>query len=278
MKANRLILLIILFMGLNIKINAQQSTDEDYYQAIEGLFSIITGGTDWMGSLNEGFDINTLSKLAKESKPKLSNSQCKELATLYKEKKLKKDFLKLYVPIFRRKLITVEDIQKLLDEMRKPEYKVAQEHILMVEGHMLQILPQSLTTVNDTLTIVSVNCPESYKQKFQLYYETTDAESMISKSVKSLIGTLTSNMDMEGKAFLSLLMENNYTLTLNSFYGIVTEQDLQTLTEIESMPERKRVNHAVVEFLGSDFQRHAVSLLLSYNRWVEMMCAIRNWG
>ena len=271
MKTNKLILFIILYIGLNVQLYAQQSTDEDYSIAIEEFFNVKAGGTAWMNGLNV-LDIKTLSKIAKESKPNLSSSQCKELAILYKEKKLKKDYMKLFIPIFRRKLITVEDIQKILDEMKKPEYKVAQEHYLMAEEHSLQIMPQFLKTPTDT-----VDCPEGYKQAFQLYYERSEAKSMTESLFKPLIGAMIDNFELGEAAIMKIVMEHSYTLSLNAFYGIVTEEDLQTLTAVESLPEQQRVNHALTEFVGTNFQRHTESILLSYIRWVEMMCAIRNW-
>ena len=267
---------MVFLIGLNVNLYAQQRSTEEYCKAIEEYFCI-KNGSAWIDGLSETLDVKILAEVAKESNSKLSNAQCKELAALYKEKKLKTSFLKMLIPYFRHRQVWPEDLQRLAEEMKKPEFKEAQDRYLAGMERMPQVLAQSLQIVNDTATIVAVDCPEGYKQLFQDYYEKADMKSTMSSSIKKIVGAMTSDMKLEEKAVVYFVLEHSYTLLLNCFYSIVREEDLQALIAMESLPKQYVTNLAIIDFASADMQRLGLGVISDYERWVRMMCTIRNW-
>ena len=271
MKTYKFIVFIILLMGLNMGVFAQESADTEYFEMVGEYCRFINHGEDPMDEMVNNFNEKMLSKTAKEFHPKLSKSRCKELAMLYKKEQLKQDLYEvLLLSHLREQNVTVEDLQQVMEAIRQPQYQEVLEKFQKLSNARMETLLASGMKFNKP--IVAVDCPKSYMEAFRDYYEKSHVQSMMSVTFDAVArNARTDNEKMFWYNFSNYLGENGFNWILNMCYGNITEEELHLMASVASIPAVQRLQSILPNMMSDIEKAITFSLYNKYKSWVAMM-------
>lgn len=255
--------------------NAQESSDKEYCAAIRKYLA--AHGQDPCGEIAKELDVKLLTKVAKEVCNGVSGSQCKKLAVIYKEQMLEDDICRItLMPYFRKKNVTVEDMEKVMAAKSRPEYKELKQKTEQINKKIASVIIQNVISQSP---VVAVDCPDSYRTAFHIFWEKTDCQTTLLSlfaGFKELHSTQSEKKI--GELFEKHLEDNGEIEWRNAYYGTITEEELHIATDIEGMPENKRITAAVMDMIGSliskrDIVNNTLAGLLqdNYENWLKSM-------
>lgn len=203
----------------------------------------------------------------------------------YLKKHCMADCIEVLLPYFTDSL-SLDDIKFLAKYCNTPEGRLAAKHAAELNKSSYTEVEELSASVMMSLMldvpvdpVKMVNCPASYREIYNEYYEKTSADKMVSDIIKALdttLGTGATNTDDESarmikktiKNYADYMTKNFKEILLSCCYGLLTEDDLNFYISLVTTPAgRKYMNCA--SKLTEDPEKLGIAIISKFVVWIQ---------
>jgi hypothetical protein len=278
-KMRTLRLFLILFtLTLSVNIAYSQSNENAYKKHFVKLLESEMMGNHFDPSLFKDAFIPVAAEFVGQEK---AESKVNE----YLKKYCMEDCIEVLLPYFTDSL-SLDDVKFLGKYCDTPKGRLAAKHAAELNKSSYTEVEELGTSVMMSLMldvpvdpVETVNCPASYREIYNEYYEKTSADKMVSDIIKVLettLGTEVTNTDDESvrmikkaiKGYGDYMSKNFKEILLSCCYGLLTEDDLKFYVGLVTTPAgRKYMNCA--SKLTEDPEKLGVAIISKFVIWIQ---------
>ena len=214
-----------------------------------------------------------------------SEKEADSLCTVYFETQFMKDAVATLSPYYE-KVMNEADIDDLIKQSKTEKVQAALANITKATQNMqsdvegqLQPFMEAIQKGDPVQPIIAEACSDSYKEAFNKFYKVSGSEAAVNAAKDLIVGLLEWSLSMakteekkiEGNKMLQAIESvfNDFeTLSRNTFHPEISEQDMNTVTEVFESPAGKKVRQAN-EAMTEDFMTTGTELLKKFTDWVQ---------
>ncbi len=214
-----------------------------------------------------------------------SEKEADSLCTVYFETQFMKDAVATLSPYYE-KVMNEADIDDLIKQSKTEKVQAALANITKATQNMqsdvegqLQPFMEAIQKGEPVQPIIAEACSDSYKEAFNKFYKVSGSEAAVNAAKDLIVGLLEWSLSMakteekkiEGNKMLQAIESvfNDFeTLSRNTFHPEISEQDMNTVTEVFESPAGKKVRQAN-EAMTEDFMTTGTELLKKFTDWVQ---------
>lgn len=214
-----------------------------------------------------------------------SEKEADSLCTVYFETQFMKDAVATLSPYYE-KVMNEADIDDLIKQSKTEKVQAALANITKATQNMqsdvegqLQPFMEAIQKGDPVQPIIAEACSDSYKEAFNKFYKVSGSEAAVNAAKDLIVGLLEWSLSMakteekkiEGNKMLQAIESvfNDFeTLSRNTFHPEISEQDMNTVTEVFESPAGKKVRQANGA-MTEDFMTTGTELLKKFTDWVQ---------
>ena len=258
--------------------------------------NIIQAQNSFQEKLQELFEVNQLiggNQINNENKSNYSQllqsmgkseKEADSLCTVYFETQFMKDAVAVVSPYYE-KVMNEADLDDLIKQSKTEKVQAALANITKatqkmqsdIEGQ-LQPYMVAIQKGEPVQPITAEACSDSYKEAFNKFYKASGSEAAVNTAKDLMVGLMEWSLSMakteekkiEGNKMVQTIktvFDDFETISRNLFYPEISEQDMNTVTEVFESPAGKKVRQAN-EAMTEDVMTIGTESLKKFTDWV----------